>query len=133
MRKTKVYLDNCCFNRPYDDLTNINVKLEAEAKMFIQHQILLGNLELVWSDLMDYENSANPFPDRKEAISKWKDVSVANVHAANVHVSTEIFELAHEISLKGVKKKDALHIASAIEAECQYFITTGKKTIEQIV
>jgi len=26
MRKTRVYLDNCCFNRPYDDLDNINAQ-----------------------------------------------------------------------------------------------------------
>ena len=55
MRKTRVYLDNCCFNRPYDDLNNINVQLEAEAKFFIQQQVLLGTLELAWSYMMDKE------------------------------------------------------------------------------
>ena len=36
MIKNRVYLDNCCLNRPYDDQTNLNVHLEAEAKVFIQ-------------------------------------------------------------------------------------------------
>jgi hypothetical protein len=34
--KNRIYLDNCCLNRPYDDLDNLNVQLEAEAKLFIQ-------------------------------------------------------------------------------------------------
>jgi hypothetical protein len=37
--KNRIYLDNCCLNRPYDDLDNLNVQLEAEAKLFIQDEI----------------------------------------------------------------------------------------------
>ena len=32
MHKTRIYLDNCCFNRPYDDLESITIRFEAEAK-----------------------------------------------------------------------------------------------------
>jgi len=45
----RVYLDNCCFNRPFDDKSQIRVKLEAEAKLYIQEEIRLGKLELIWS------------------------------------------------------------------------------------
>lgn len=34
-----VYLDNCCYNRPYDDQKQLKVHLEAEAKMHIQNMI----------------------------------------------------------------------------------------------
>jgi len=44
--KNRLYLDNCCFNRPYDDQTNINIHLEAQAKIFIQNEILNKNFEL---------------------------------------------------------------------------------------
>jgi predicted nucleic acid-binding protein len=30
---------------------------------------------------------------------------------------------------KGIKKKDALHIACAIKAGCHYFLTTDKKIL----
>ena len=126
MRKTRVYLDNCCFNRPYDDLDYINVRLEAEAKIHIQHQILLCHLELAWSYIMDYENLLNPFPERKEAIARWKMLAVVDIAD-----SLENVELAKEISLKGIKKKDALHLASAIEANCHFFITTDKKLLNK--
>ena len=113
MPKTRDYLDNCCFNRPYDDLENIAVRLEAEAKLHIQHQILLGGLELAWSYMMDYENSLNPFSEKRDAIAQWKFVAVVDIGDSQENV-----ELAGEIALKGIKKKDSLHLASAIEAEC---------------
>jgi len=39
MENVKVYLDNCCFNRPYDDQNNLLVFMETEAKLFIQELI----------------------------------------------------------------------------------------------
>jgi len=33
MKKYRLYLDNCCFNRPYDDQTFLLVQLETEAKI----------------------------------------------------------------------------------------------------
>ena len=44
-----LYLDNCCFNRPYDDQSYLKNYLEAEAKIYIQKEILNKNYELVWS------------------------------------------------------------------------------------
>lgn len=38
MAANRIYLDNCCFNRPYDDQLNLNIHLEAEAKLFIQKE-----------------------------------------------------------------------------------------------
>ena len=35
----RIYLDNCSYNRPYDDLSHLTVSLEAQAKLFIQEKI----------------------------------------------------------------------------------------------
>ena len=43
----RLYLDNCCFNRPFDDQSQLKVRLETEAKLFIQQGILVGRYELV--------------------------------------------------------------------------------------
>jgi hypothetical protein len=56
-----LYLDNCMFNRPYDDQSNIKVLLDAEAKLKIQENIRANNYDLVWSYILDYENVKNPF------------------------------------------------------------------------
>jgi hypothetical protein len=44
-KKLRVYLDNCSFNRPFDDQMQLKVILETEAKQFIQRQILTGIFE----------------------------------------------------------------------------------------
>ena len=31
----RIYLDNCCYNRPYDDQSQIRISLEAQAKIFM--------------------------------------------------------------------------------------------------
>lgn len=42
--------------------------------MFVQREILQGTFELVWSYMMDFENSVNPYENRKRAIAKWQNV-----------------------------------------------------------
>ena len=39
MGKVKIYLDNCCFNRPYDNQAQLRIELETKAKLHVQQQI----------------------------------------------------------------------------------------------
>ncbi len=77
--KYTIYLDLCCFNRPYDDQTSQCVYLETEAKLFIQEQVKAGNYALIWSYILGFENSANPDDEVKEQIFRWKGISSLNV------------------------------------------------------
>lgn len=38
----EIYLDNCCFNRPYDNQSFVQIELETQAKLYIQYQIKQG-------------------------------------------------------------------------------------------
>jgi len=124
MKKYRIYLDNCCFNRPYDDQSLLLVRLETEAKLFVQQAILQKTFELAWSYMLDYENAANPYHNRKLAIARWKSIATLDVDA-----SEAVINCGREIMQRGVKKKDALHIACAIEAKCHYFLSTDKKIL----
>jgi hypothetical protein len=75
----KIYLDNCCFNRPYDDQSHLRIRLESEAKLKIQEEIRTGNYKLIWSYILDYENSKNPFMERKQQIAKLREMPVLSV------------------------------------------------------
>ena len=44
--KDRLYLDNCSFNRPYDDQSLLKNYIETEAKTYIQREILQSHLEL---------------------------------------------------------------------------------------
>lgn len=48
-----VYLDNCCYNRPFDDQNNLQIKLETEAKLYIQKLIEELKIDLAWSSMLD--------------------------------------------------------------------------------
>jgi len=37
----RIYLDNCCYNRPFDDQNQLSVRLETEAKLAIQYMMRL--------------------------------------------------------------------------------------------
>jgi len=115
----RIYLDNCCFNRPFDDQRQVRIKLESEAKLYIQEFILLGKVDLVWSYILDYENAANPFEERRNIIDTWKNCAIVDIIE-----TPEILEIAEAIRERGIKSKDALHIACAIIARCDYFLTT---------
>jgi predicted nucleic acid-binding protein len=75
---------------------------------------------------MDYEVSFNPFPDRKNQILKWKDIAVIDIDE-----SEKIITAANEIMKKNIKPKDSLHLSCAIEARCDYFITTDEKILNK--
>ena len=73
----KIYLDNCCYNRPYDDQTYIRIHLETEAKLHIQEK-----------------------------------------------------KFAERIMETGIKSADTLHVACAILAGSDYFITTDDRLLK---
>ena len=122
----RLYLDNCMFNRPFDNQTDFKILLESEAKLKIQEHIRFGLYELVWSYILDYENSKNPFHERREQIGKWK--KYANV---DIEADDTLIELAKSFNQFGLKNFDALHIACAITAKADYFLTTDKGILKK--
>lgn len=127
MNSIKVYLDTCCYNRPYDDQTQLRINLEAQAKLFIQKQIVDGKLELIYSFISVYENSQNPYSIRKNAISDFFSNASIYINEDNVNV---IKQRASEIMKTGIKTKDALHISCAVEGKADYFLTTDIRLLK---
>lgn len=123
----RLYLDNCCFNRPYDDQSQTRIRIESEAKLSIQNRVLTGEIELAWSYVLDFENSMNPFPERRWSIAQWKVMAAIHV----IETST-ILDVAEACEARGLSGKDALHIACAVEAGCDCFLTTDDRIIKMM-
>ena len=66
-----------------------------------------------------YENSRNPFQERREQIAKWRSYSESYIEE-----DEEIIKRAAGVNQRGIKKIDSLHIACAIKAKAEYFLTT---------
>lgn len=122
----RVYLDNCCFNRPFDDQSSLIIHLETEAKLYVQELIRQGELELVWSFVLDYENGANPFEEVRNRIAEWKKLALADCG-----LSDEIASKAGELMRLGLRQMDASHVACAIHLGADYFLTTDKKVLNK--
>lgn len=122
----RVYLDNCCFNRPFDDQRQTRVRLEAEAKLCIQEYIRSGELELVWSYMLDFENAANPFAERRTTIRGWRQYA-----SRDVEETAMILQRATMLAGLGLKAKDAIHLACAIAGGCTYFVTTDDNILKR--
>ncbi|GAB1538778.1 hypothetical protein NUACC21_14420 [Scytonema sp. NUACC21] len=50
-----IYLDVCCLNRPFDDLTQTRICLEAEAILSILQHCERGEWQLVGSEVIDLD------------------------------------------------------------------------------
>jgi hypothetical protein len=122
----KLYLDNCCFNRPFDDQSQLRIRLESEAKLNIQEEIRAGKFRLAWSYILDYENSKNPYQERKIRISGWRKYAFQYIDE-----SRELLEIANSLNQIGLQKIDTLHVACAIHSGCDYFLTTDDKVLKR--
>ena len=121
----RIYLDNCCYNRPFDDQSQIKIHLETQAKLYIQAKIKEGVYQLVWSYILDYENGKNPYEEKRFAIAPWKMLAFLNI----TEETEEILSFAETLVSKGIKTFDALHISCAVAGHCEYYLTTDKKLI----
>lgn len=123
----KIYLDNCCFNRPYDDQKQIRISLETQAKLYIQDLVKNKKLNLVTSYVLWYENSQNPYETKRMAISEFLRKNSAEY--IDIDKMDIIKSKAEEIMKTGVKMKDAYHVACAVYSLCDCFLTTDDRLL----
>ncbi len=123
----RIYLDNCCYNRPFDEQTQLRIRLETEAKLAIQRQMRMGALEYVWSDMLANEVDESKFWERKDKIAPW-------VVGCCMYVQTtpEIEARANDFVALGVKSSDAIHLASAESADCDWFFTVDDGILKKV-
>ena len=126
--KLRIYLDNCCYNRPYDDQSQLRISMEAQAKLDIQQQIREGILELATSYILEAENAVNPFSTKRSDIQSFID-RYAKIFVS-MHKDAEVRKKAAEIMNTGIKLMDACHVACAILAGCDFFLTTDRRLLK---
>ena len=124
----RIYLDTCCYNRRFDDKSLPTFSEESKAVFRISMKIVSKDLELVTSFMLHYENNCNKDTKQRDSI----DIFIKNYR--NIYVGVDKSDIlakkVENIIKFGVKHKDAYHIASAILANCDYFITFDKKILK---
>lgn len=122
----RIYLDTSVCNRPFDDQTQPRIYLESVALATILQMVEAGTVELVSSSVLDYENSRNPFPLRRLWVGKI--CALAKHHQA---VDEGIRDRARALEAAGLKPMDALHVACAETASCDYFLTGDDRVLKR--
>ncbi len=122
-----IYLDICCFNRPFDDQSQLLIRLQTEAKLYVQEAIRQRIFSLAWSAVMDLENVVNPDIERRETIAVWKKLAMVDVDTR-----PDVEAVAEELTLLGIKPMDALHVASALAGGATWLLTTDKALLRKM-
>jgi predicted nucleic acid-binding protein len=66
------------------------------------------------------------FEERQNAIRKWK-----NYGKLDIEEKESVLNRTHGLTEIGLKAKDALHIACAIEGKANYFLTTDDEILKK--
>jgi len=127
MENKTIYLDNCSYNRPFDDQRKLRISLETQAKLYIQLLIKNNEIDLIYSYVNFYENYINPFENKKLSILEFsQNAKHCVIESRNVLLK------ANEIIKKGIRPLDALHLSCAISANVDYFITVDDGVLKYI-
>ena len=121
----KIYMDVCCLNRPFDDLSQDRIYLESEAVLAIISRCEKDSWVLVASGAIDFELSKMQDLDRLEQVRKL--YSVAQIR---IGLSADIEYRAAILQQHGVRPFDSLHVASAESCSADVLLTTDDRLIK---
>ena len=124
----RVYLDCCCYNRPFDLPSSRTIVFESSAKLLIQEWIAEGQIELAHSYVLHEEISGISDEQKLSIIQHFINENTTSYVASDK--ADEVFTLAEEIMQEGIKYMDAAHLACAILSKSDYFITTDKRVLK---
>ena len=69
---TTLYFDMNIYNRPCDDQSQMRIRLETVAITMVFALVERGFFSVKWSFVLDYENSRNPFLERRAFVGYLK-------------------------------------------------------------
>ncbi len=122
----RIYLDMNIYNRPFDDQSQVRIRLETIAIFSILQKIKNKEVKLIWSFMIDYENSLNPYADVRQEIEMASSLALKNVKPDET-----ILNAAKEFESRGIKPRDSIHLACALKGKAEYFLTCDDKLIKE--
>ena len=109
----------CSRGRARDDLSQIRVRLEAEAVEWILEESQAKRFTIVTSDYLILELLRNPDPAKRA-----NTLPIIEYSGLHVPVLETVARRASQIESLAITGFDALHIAAAESAGCDYLVTT---------
>jgi len=120
----KLYLDNCCYNRPYDDQTQEKIHMEGEAVLAIINRCIKNIDEIVGSPALDLEIAQIGDSEKKEKVKYLYE----QVITTKVDYTENVLKQARELSEQtSIRTLDGFHLAFAENSGADFLLTTDIK------
>ncbi|MCL1862286.1 MAG: PIN domain-containing protein [Defluviitaleaceae bacterium] len=125
MERLRLYLDTCCFNRPFDRIYQDKIRFECDAVLTIIKNCDDGIVNILKSDILDEEIGRIP-----DLVKRLKVLMLYSSATSHIEINKEIINRAkHFQQFSSIKPFDALHLATAEYANADAFLTTDKKLL----
>lgn len=120
----KIYLDSCCYNRPFDDQTQAKIVQETNAIIDIINYTITKNVKIYTSSLVEYEMASNKNISKREKVTLFYNLINNKL---TIPFNNAINNRAKELLVRyNIKFKDALHIAYCELGKIDYLLSTDK-------
>jgi predicted nucleic acid-binding protein len=122
-----IYLDYNCFQRRFDDPSQIRIQLEALAceEIFLRAEI--EEVQLAWSFMHEDETLLCPFPNRLNVA-----FILSTLCKTRIGPEEQIYESALEFQrISKITSKDAIHLACADFIKSDYFLSCDSRLVSQ--
>jgi predicted nucleic acid-binding protein len=122
----RIYLDNCCLGRPFDDDCQDRVRLEADAVLLILEHVRAKEFVWVGSEVLSEESRRNPDLEKRRRVDAYLDLVTLKVEITPLDV-----ERARSFQRLGFDVFDSYHLAAAVRGNCDVFLTTDDRLLRR--
>ena len=122
----RIYLDSCSLQRPFDDQTQLRIRVETEAVLAILAAVQAGDLVLVNSEALEYEMGRIPDDQRGTEVA-----AVLALAKEWIEINDEAESLAESLENRGIRPMDAVHLALASTARVDFFATCDDRLLRK--
>ena len=123
----KIYLDNCCLSRLFDDQTQNRIRVEAEAILQIFAHFDIRQWQWITSEIVTLEINQNP-----NFRQRFQVRSLLNFAHHTVSLGETEIARGEYLELLGIKHFDALHLACAETGNADVFLTTDDRLLRTV-
>jgi len=120
----RFYLDNCCYNRPYDDQAQEKIHLEGEAILALINRCRQNNDEITGSSVLDFEIDNISDTEKREKVKYFYEQTIT----LRIDFTKKILERAQELSKQtNIRTLDIFHLSFAEFSNVDVLLTTDSK------
>lgn len=122
----RIYLDNCCLQRPLDLQTQPRIRVETEAVFAVLATVQAKDVKLCSSEVLLFEIGRIPDDARRA-----ESLSMLSLATEFLTITDDVEAQALSFEAQGLHSLDALHLACASQAKADYFCTCDDRLLRK--